>query len=138
MFLADTSVWVDYFHGVESALTDRLDRALAGDEAVCICGLIMTEILQGIRGDGQFRRLRRLLQELLYLPMSVEAYVLAAEICRAARQRGRTIRKTVDCLIAACAIRNRVPLLTPDKDFGIIAEVSRLRIAAPQPPGRCS
>ena len=129
MMLVDTSVWIDYFRGNETPETDRLVDALSRDEDLCICGLILTEILQGIPSPKQYRQVKRLLKPLIYLPVSREAHILAADIYRAARAEGKTIRNSVDCIIAACAVTHNVPLLQSDRDFLAIEAVSKLRIA---------
>jgi predicted nucleic acid-binding protein len=128
MFLADTSVWVDYFRGVDSPHARRLDGALSGREGLCVCGLVVTEILQGIADDAAHARVKRLLRFLPYLPMKRRTYVRAAQMYRALRRRGLRIRNTLDCLIGACAVEHRVAVLTRDRDFRAIAKVSRLRL----------
>jgi len=129
VILVDTSVWIDFLRGGDSSEAGALAAAIETGDDVCICGLILTEILQGIREESQYRRARRLLDVLVYLPASREVHVLAASIYRAARARGETIRNTVDCVIAACAIAHRVPLLQRDRDFEKIAAVSKLGLA---------
>lgn len=128
MFLADTSVWVDHFRGADSAEARRLDAAFSGAEGICVCGLIVTEILQGVADDASYRRIKRLLDELVYLPMTRDTYIRAADIYRAVRRRGLSIRNTIDCLIAACAVQHNVPLLTKDKDFQTIARTAKLEL----------
>ena len=128
MILVDTSVWVDFFRGAGSPEADRLAQAVDDDD-VCLCGLILTEVLQGIPSAREHRRVRRLLEALIYLPMERRDYVLAADLYRAARAKGKRIRNTVDCIIAACAISHNVPLLQKDKDFLALAAVSRLKLA---------
>jgi predicted nucleic acid-binding protein len=71
------------------------------------------------------------MDELVYLETSRDDHLHAAEIYRAARRKGRTVRNAVDCVIAACAIAYDVPLLQSDRDFQIIAGVSRLRLISP-------
>ena len=131
MILVDTSVWVDFFRGAETRQARRLRDLLAGEAVVCTCGLIVTEVLQGVRRPAQYRRVRDSLERLLYLPTVRETYVQAAEIYRTARRRGRTLRSTVDCVIAACAIDHDVAILHRDRDYDAIAELSPLRIAGP-------
>ena len=131
MFLADTSVWIDYFRGVASSEARRLDEAIAAGEEICVCGVIVAEILQGIRGERHYRKVESLLDDLTCLAMSRRAYVRAAEIYRADRRKGKVIRNTVDCLIAACAIDHGLALLTKDKDFQTIARVSGLKLLEP-------
>ena len=127
MILVDTSVWIDHFRGVDSRESDRLRRLLEEEEDICICGLILTEILQGIRSDTQYRKVEKLLSHLVYLPTTRDAYVTAAKLYRTARRSGVTIRRSLDCIIAGCAIENRVPLLHKDKDFDKIERFSRLK-----------
>ena len=130
MILVDTSVWIDYFRGVNSPEARWLSSAIADDAALCICGVVLTEILQGIKSDSQYRTVKQSLEAMLYLPISRDAYCLAADIYRAARKRGKTIRNTVDCIIAACAITNNVRLIQKDKDYLAIASVSKLKLVS--------
>ncbi len=128
MILVDTSVWVDFFRGVDSSETTWLATTIAADKDLCICGPVFTEILQGIVSDIECRKVKGFLLPFIYLPTMQSTYNLAAEIYRAARKKGKTIRNTVDCIIAACAIENSAKLLQRDKDFLVIADVSKLKL----------
>ena len=128
MILVDTSVWVHRFRRESSPEVDFLLELLEREEDVCISGIIMTEILQGFRQDGEHKEVRSALEELVYLPMPKQAYFLAADIYRQARHHGETIRSTVDCLVAACAITHHVPLLQRDRDYETIAKFSKLKL----------
>jgi len=128
MTLVDTSVWIDFFRGVDSLEATWLTTVIADNEDLCTCGPILAEILQGIVPDRECRRIKRFLSPFIYLPTLRDTYYLAADIYRAARARGKTIRNTVDCIIAACAIENNAPLLQRDRDFLPIADVSRLKL----------
>ena len=79
--------------------------------------IILTEVLQGIREDSEFNRTQDLLGNLVFLPMQYYVFLRSAEIYRNLRRKGITIRKPVDCMIAAVAIENDIPLLHNDKDF---------------------
>lgn len=127
MILVDTSVWIDFLRGTASPEHRSLADAFHRGEELCICGLILAETLQGT-SDDDVAAVRRRLRSLTYLPMGRNSYVMAANLYRRARRRGRTIRSTIDCLIAACAIRHDVPLLQKDRDFQAIAAVSGLRL----------
>jgi hypothetical protein len=135
MILVDTSVWIDYFRGAPSPEAGRLAQSIRDEEDLCLCGLVLTEILQGIPSPEEYRRVRRCLSALLYLPTPRRAHILAADIYRAAARAGKVIRNSVDCIIAACAIVHDVPLLQKDKDFLVIAGVSRLRLVKASPQG---
>ena len=130
MILVDTSVWIDHFRGNESPQALRLVEEVTSNADICICGLILTEVLQGIRADTEYEQVKLLFEELVYLPVSRAEYALAAEIYRRARKRGKTVRKTLDCIIAACAIAHDAGLLTKDRDFLTIGGVSGFELLA--------
>ena len=117
MILVDTSVWIDYLNGHANKFTDRLDAALFNGEVV-VGDLILLEILQGIKIDKDYKRVKAMLSRLDQYEMlghsAVERY---AENYRYLRKRGVTIRKTTDVIIASFCIDNRLPLLFSDRDF---------------------
>jgi predicted nucleic acid-binding protein len=117
MVLVDTSVWIDYFNGTASRQTDRLD-ALLGTGAILTGDLILAELLQGFARDSDFRRARTLMDELPYVDLVGRRVALqAAQNYRVLRNRGITVRKTIDVLIATfCVVSDHV-LLHADKDF---------------------
>jgi len=121
MILVDTTVWIDHFAGKQTPGTGKLRRAIDGGEDLAVCGLVMTEVLQGIRHDREFAKTEMVLRNLLYLPASLQCHVRAAGIFRGCRGKGVTIRKTNDCVIAAVCIDNTAFLLHNDRDFDAIA-----------------
>ena len=126
--IVDTSVWADYFNGVENSYTDRLDRALAEEEDLAILPFIVTEVLQGFRTEAGFLKARDLLLSLPVLVLSIEYYVEAARLFRRLRGKGITVRGTIDCIIAQTCLEHDAELLSPDVDFHRIAENTRLRL----------
>ena len=117
MILVDTSVWIDYFKGIETQETNLLDTALSND-SVAIGDLILLEILQGFRSDKDYETAKEHLQVLPQISMlSPEIAINAAENYRVLRKRGITIRKTADVIIATFCINKSIPLLFADKDF---------------------
>jgi hypothetical protein len=117
VILVDTTVWVDLFAGISSPHAELLEQSLAAGEDICTCGVIRTEVLQGIRADQEYRMTLARLDALLYLPIDRQTFIGAAELYRRLRHRGITIRKPVDCMIAAVAIHHDVMLLHNDRDF---------------------
>ncbi|HEY5647896.1 MAG TPA: PIN domain nuclease, partial [Nitrospiria bacterium] len=106
-----------------------LHRLLDREEDLCLTGIHLTEILQGIKDDVSHRRIRRrLLAFPVYQPEGVSTYLHAADIYRHCRKKGKTVRKTVDCIIAAVAIENNLRLLHNDRDFNQIAQCTRLKV----------
>jgi len=117
MWLIDTSVWIDYFNGVSTPQTDRLDTAL-GHEPLCLGDIILCEVLQGFQRQTEFEQAKAALLNLpVYTLGGVEFAVQSAEHYRTLRQKGITVRKTIDCLIATFAIANGMWLLHNDRDF---------------------
>lgn len=128
MVIVDTSVWIDFFRGKDSLHVGKLEQLLADSEDICICGIILTEVLQGIRSDSDYTRTHSLFNAFLFLGMTKETFVRAAQINRSLRRRGVTVSKPVDCMIAAVAIENKVPLLHNDSDFDQIERCCGLRV----------
>ena len=127
MVLVDTTVWIDFFAARFSGHVVALENLIINREDICICGIVLTEVLQGIRKDSEFKKTRDLFNNLLFLPMSYPVFLKAAEIYRSLRCKGITIRKSVDCMIASVAIENDIPLLHNDKDFEAIKKYCGLK-----------
>ena len=117
MILVDSSVWIDYLRGVETKQTDRL-HGLLGLEPVAVGDLILTEVLQGTTTDKEFKEVLKLLNSLEVVSLGGHSVaVQAARNFRALREKGVTIRKTIDCIIATRCIMDGLMLLHSDKDF---------------------
>ena len=128
MILVDSSVWIDYFNGTETRETDLLDDLL-GVEPLLIGDLILVEILQGFRDDGDYRRAKAALDRLLFEPMLGREMALAsAQNYRKLRALGVTVRKTVDVIIATFCVRGRHRLLHSDRDFTLMQNHLDLQI----------
>lgn len=129
--LVDTSVWIDFFNGYVSAESERLARAIGDGEPVAVPGIVLTEILLGLRTDAEASRIADLLLafNIVAEPTLID-YQEAARIYRVCRTRGTTIRSTIDCLIAQLAIRDQLPLLTRDRDFHAISRHCPLQLIA--------
>ena len=122
MILVDTSVWIDFFAGHDLPHVDKLEGLIHENEDLSLCGIILTEILQGITDDRTHQRVQQYLTPLLMLPMPESVFVNAANIYRKLRKRGITIRKSNDCIIAATALEHQCELLHNDKDFAAISK----------------
>lgn len=117
MILCDTSAWIDHFRGADSALADEVADGLR--HGLLIVGdLILVEVLQGIRIDAQRRRVAQIMADCRNEPLcGTDMAHLAAANYRALRQRGITVRGTIDVIIASWCIRYEVKLLHNDRDF---------------------
>lgn len=127
MILVDSSVWIDYLRGVENRQTDRL-HGMLGIEPLAVGDLILTEVLQGTTTGKDFKEVLRLLESLDVVPLGGHAVaVQAARNFRALREKGITVRKTIDCIIATRCIMDGMTLLHSDRGFDPFAMHLRLR-----------
>lgn len=120
MILVDSSVWIDYFRGIPTAQTDRLDTLL-GSQPLAIGDIVLTEVLQGFIVERDFQQALRLMSSLTLIDIAGHDIALKAAInFRALRARGITVRKTIDTLIATRCIEDGLTLLYSDhsdRDF---------------------
>jgi predicted nucleic acid-binding protein len=127
--MPDTSAWVEFARASGSA-TDlaMLDLVGSGARLVTTEPIVM-EVLAGARSPRQLAADRAMVLGCdLRAAGGLATYELATEIWRACRGAGHTTRGAVDCLIAAVAIREGVPVLHADRHFDVIARHSALRI----------
>lgn len=121
MIVVDTTVWIDFFASIVNPSTILLKSAIHSSEDLCVCGVIVTEVLQGIRHEKQYHKVAEILNDLIYLPEQKSTHILAATIYRSLRKKGKTIRKPIDCIIAAVCIENSAFILHNDRDFEYIS-----------------
>jgi predicted nucleic acid-binding protein len=130
MTLVDTSVWIEVFRAQRPL---ELEAVIAFDDVVT-CLPVIQEVLQGFRDEQAFRRARDAMFALpiVEAPLGADVYGEAVALYRLARRTGITVRSSVDCLIAACALRNDLEVLHRDRDFAGLARVANLRTREPQ------
>lgn len=116
--LVDTSAWVEFLNGTRSPHADAVEALLRGDDEPFTCGIVVTEVFQGLRRDGVRAAIERSFRDMSFLePVSIDVYLKAAEIYRKLRERGITIRSTIDCIIAVMAEESGCALLARDRDL---------------------
>ncbi|MGI8783732.1 MAG: type II toxin-antitoxin system VapC family toxin [Acidobacteriota bacterium] len=128
LVLVDTSVWVDFLTGAESAQRHELHRLIDGGKPVILTGLIVMEILQGIRRDKHFDAVRTQLSLYPIVEPSMATYFQAASLYRKCRKQGITVRSPIDCLISVIAVESGATLLHKDRDFTAISRVFPLKL----------
>jgi predicted nucleic acid-binding protein len=117
VILVDSSVWIDFFRGRETAQTVRLE-GLLDSQALGIGDLILTEVLQGCKFDKEFNEARRLLARLEFVVLGGEdVAVEAVSNYRKLRALGITVRGTIDVVQATRCIVSGYRLLHSDRDF---------------------
>jgi predicted nucleic acid-binding protein len=121
--LIDTSAWIDFFNSYDSPERRTIAELVAGTEELCTCGVIVAEVFQGLRRDRSREDLQHLFRRLLFLePSGIDLYLRAADIYRSLRRRGKTVRSTIDCLIAVLAEENACFVLSRDRDLRLILQ----------------
>ena len=131
MTIVDTSVWIDYFRDSQTLETVWLDTALP-DQHLGLTDLILCEILQGIDDESESHSTERVLSRFEMVSTGGPALAsVAATNYRFLRRRGKTVRKTIDCLIATFCIENACFLLHRDRDFDAFEEHLGLKVIHP-------
>jgi predicted nucleic acid-binding protein len=122
-FLCDTSVWISYFRDPEGQIAYRLDSLLDEDRGSVVgCPPVRMELSMDDQ-DLRRRRVLRVYDGFRTVGIMDDDFDLAAEVYRAARTNGHTIRSQLDCIIAAIAMRSEAVLVHNDIDFDRMAEV---------------
>jgi predicted nucleic acid-binding protein len=126
MILVDTSAWIEVLKGRAGG---RFRQAIAGDEVVT-CLPIMQEVLQGIDDERAFHVASAAFADIPILenPLTRDVFTDAVQLYRAARRAGITVRSSVDCLIATCALRHSAAVLHIDRDFEHLSRITELQV----------
>jgi predicted nucleic acid-binding protein len=127
VILLDSSAWIEYFRKTMSPVDVLATAAIQADTAATTDAVIL-EVLAGAPKE-HISSVERLLNTRHYVaqePLTDAEF--AVGLYRQCRARGVTPRAVNDCLIAAVAIRNDVPVLHRDKDFDVIAKYTDLRL----------
>ena len=124
--LVDTSAWIELFRRQPdpaiAVLAGELDRAVT-------CLPVIQEVLQGFADESLFRAARTAMYTLpcVEAPLSASVVDDAVDLYRRARRAGITVRSSVDCLIAACAVRHHLAVVHCDRDFAALAKLAPLQ-----------
>ena len=119
MIIVDTSAWIEFLRDTGSKVCNTVDDLLGADLA--ICDAISMEVLAGARNEQHLAQLRGLLARATLVPIIAEDYDQAAALYRTCRRNGETVRKLIDCLIAAVVVRSNATILHADADFAVLA-----------------
>src|SRR5437870_3932256 len=132
VIVVDTTVWIDFLEARGTAFDRHLTELVENDAPLALVDLVYCEVLQGIRDDDAYQRTRRsLLAHPILRARGLETFETAANLYRTARRRGLTIRRTVDCLIAAICLEAGAAIYHNDRDYDALAAVSSLVIHRP-------
>jgi len=121
---ADSSIWIDYFRGGATAQTEALDTVLNDSaQELVLLDVVLMEVLRGFRFPHELRLAKQALSALPVVTAGGETVaLLAADIYRALRQKGLTVRSPIDLLVGAWCIHNDCDLVQNDRDYdGMVA-----------------
>jgi len=128
--LIDTSVWSEALRRKEKSLNSSetlVRKIIENNDEIVIIGIILQEILSGITNQKQFLEIESILDDFSYIEITKEEYIHAAELRNMCKQKGITAG-SFDFLIASLAIKNKLTVVTYDKDFINISKYTELKI----------
>ena len=129
MILVDSSVWIDYFRSADTPQAALLD-SLLGRSPLAVGDLIAAEVLQGIRDEREFKRVKKTLDAFEHIDLAgYDLAVKASGNYRSLRAMGITLRKTIATVIATRCIEDGLTLLHADRDFLPFSQHLGLRVA---------
>jgi predicted nucleic acid-binding protein len=125
LILLDTSVWIETFRRRNPL---RLEQ-IVDFEQIATCLPVIQEVLQGFRDEAAFHVAREAMSSfpVVESPLRSTVFEEAIGLYRASRRQGLTVRSSIDCLIAACALRHGLTVLHRDRDYPLLAKVSALQ-----------
>ncbi len=129
MVLVDSSVMIDYLRGVENVPSCSFQYVLDNNIPFGINSFIYQEVLQGVKSDKDFVKVKKYLDTLRFYGLKDhrESYAAAARIYYDCRKKGITLNSAIDFLVARTAIENNLFLLHNDTDFVKISRVVGLK-----------
>jgi predicted nucleic acid-binding protein len=129
LIAVDTSVWVAVLNNQDTPQARRCIELIEDGAPVGLTDVVFTEILQGLRSEREAGLVEGHLRQFPILRLDgLEDFALAASLYRQARLAGVTIRKTIDCLIAAPCVRTRSAILHADSDFDLLASCTAVQV----------
>jgi predicted nucleic acid-binding protein len=137
VILLDTSVLSRVFRRqrlgqAERELHAAFERLLSSDRSVGLPGIVLQEVLSGLKSEKQLTELQaKLSAAFAIVPAAVDDHVQAARLRNRCVARGVNV-STVDCLIAASTISGGHALFSIDDDFEAIRRHSDLQLVSPQ------
>ena len=123
--LIDTSIWIDYFKGQDKNILDKVKDLVVSLRAV-LCGVVLSELLSGIRKAGDRENLKGIVDAIDYVEVSKSTWVQAGETFSELRQRGLTIPLS-DLVVSSLARENDYELWSRDSHFDCIPGLKRFR-----------
>ena len=128
--IVDTSIWslaLRRKDSPENREADLLRKLIEDGEDIYLIGIILQEVLQGIKRPADFQALTNYFESFPLIELSREDYIKAAALKTSLISKGIQA-STVDALIASAASTHDCFLFTADKDFLHIAKHAKLKL----------
>jgi len=116
--IVDTTVWIEFFRDEKSLISIHLQGLLRSGR-VALTGMVLSEILQGVKGAREAALVKKSLEPLFFIEMNRKEWQTAGEMSAALRRKGVTIPLS-DILIAAVAVNQDCEVFTTDPHFDSI------------------
>jgi predicted nucleic acid-binding protein len=129
MIVVDSSIWIGQLRRSRSDKIKTLESIRSPATSILVGDLVLLEVLQGARNDGHAAEIERELRVFRIERMLDDGIaVKAAANDRALRDRGITVRRTIDLIIATFCVERGHSLLHDDRDFDPLAAHLGLRV----------
>ena len=128
MVIVDTSIWIDFLQGRDTAGALHLEQLLDDENDLFTSGIIVQEVLIGIKDKRTRNSVKKDFEAFITVMPSLGTHVQAAEIYDGCRKKGITVRSIVDCLVAALAIEYDLSVLQGDRGYQGISQVFPLKL----------
>lgn len=112
--LVDTSVWIKFFR--PDTATGNLLEILLSEYSVVTCGIVLFELMQGVKSDKEKTVIMNALSGLPFREMNEQLWLKSAELSSSLKKKGLTLPLS-DIFIAAIAIEHDLSVFTLDRHF---------------------
>lgn len=126
--LPDTCAWIDFFRGKPSSMAEKVEDGLLQGEVVT-CGVVLFELLQGIKSLGEEALVLRAFQALPHLEMTDGLWIKAGRLSSQLRKKGQTLPLS-DIIIATLALEHNCSVLTVDRHFEVVPGLAIVKISS--------
>ncbi|OGP96644.1 MAG: hypothetical protein A2157_11880 [Deltaproteobacteria bacterium RBG_16_47_11] len=118
--LVDTTIWIEFFRA-KPKISDFL-KTLLMENAVWTCGVVLFEVLQGIKAEAEKTKILDILSLLPYAEMTKSLWQKSADLSIALKKNGITLPHS-DLFVATVTREHNLYLFTIDKHFEKIPDL---------------
>lgn len=123
--IADTCIWVEFFR--TKSETSNCLKDLISNNLVAGAGIIIAELLQGIKTNKEHEIVLDVFNTIEYLEITKDIWIEAGRLSRKLRSEGKTIPLS-DIIIACCAKKHQYQVFTIDNHFHAIQDIHSITL----------